>query len=303
MKDSKNRDRFISGQSKLSARTGDRQLAGAEQKQGYCERQEKRYTRMSKYSLDDDNKRMYSARAKAFGEKAELYEKLTRQPEKKAQFSKGFTDTRNIGEIISETDLLKFSEEVSSSGFSFMPLKKSQYGGFETYRGDMSVLDDLLKHLRENQKLLTELSGDSKIVLGYDYIGEDGTIDVGTFAYTKGRTIIFNKFMYDDSTFLAEEYANAIRQGKFAKGTTYLNIPDHECGHLFARCNKRYISSLRQACERRAIKAGITTDQYIIENISEYASYMDELPAEINAMKNGSVPDLALELLKEVSLK
>ena len=47
----------------------------------------------------------------------------------------------------------------------------------------------------------------------------------------------------------------------------------------------------------------ITTDQYIIENISEYSSYMDELPAEINAMKNGSVPDLALELLKEVSLK
>ena len=47
----------------------------------------------------------------------------------------------------------------------------------------------------------------------------------------------------------------------------------------------------------------MTTDQYIIENISEYASYMDELPAEINAMKNGSLPDLALELLKEVSLK
>ena len=109
--------------------------------------------------------------------------------------------------------------------------------------------------------------------------------------------------MYDDSKFLAEEYAEAVKQGKFAKGTTYLNIPDHECGHLFARNNKRYISALRLACERRAIGAGMTTDQYIIENISEYASYMDELPAEINAMKNGSLPDLALELLKEVSLK
>lgn len=43
----------------------------AQQKQGYCERQEKRYSRMSKYSLDEENQRMYGARAKEWGEKAE----------------------------------------------------------------------------------------------------------------------------------------------------------------------------------------------------------------------------------------
>lgn len=48
----------------------------AQQKQGYCERQEKRYSRMSKYSLDEDNRRMYGARAKAFGEKAEQFGRL-----------------------------------------------------------------------------------------------------------------------------------------------------------------------------------------------------------------------------------
>lgn len=45
----------------------------AQQKQAYCERQEKRYDRMSKYSLDEDNQRIYGARAKAYGEKAERF--------------------------------------------------------------------------------------------------------------------------------------------------------------------------------------------------------------------------------------
>lgn len=48
----------------------------AQQKQGYCERQEKRYDRISKYSLDEDNRRMYGARAKAYGEKAEQFGRL-----------------------------------------------------------------------------------------------------------------------------------------------------------------------------------------------------------------------------------
>ena len=43
------------------------------QKQGYGERQEKRYDRMSKYSLEPDDQRMYGARAKVFWEKAEAY--------------------------------------------------------------------------------------------------------------------------------------------------------------------------------------------------------------------------------------
>ncbi len=49
------------------------QQYSAEQKQGYCERQEKRYERMSEYSLDPDNQRMYGARAKQWSEKAEAF--------------------------------------------------------------------------------------------------------------------------------------------------------------------------------------------------------------------------------------
>ena len=46
----------------------------AEEKQAYCKRQEKRFSRMSKYSLDTDNRRMYGARAKEWNEKAKSFE-------------------------------------------------------------------------------------------------------------------------------------------------------------------------------------------------------------------------------------
>lgn len=49
----------------------------AEQKQAYCERQEKRYSRMSEYSLAPDNKRMYKARAEEWGQRVENFKNLT----------------------------------------------------------------------------------------------------------------------------------------------------------------------------------------------------------------------------------
>ena len=45
----------------------------AEQQQSYCENQADRYHRLSKYSLDSDNKRVYGARAKAWDNKAKKY--------------------------------------------------------------------------------------------------------------------------------------------------------------------------------------------------------------------------------------
>ena len=46
------------------------------------ERQEKRYDRMSRYSLDEDNRRIYGARSKQWGEKAEQFGKVAKAFEK-----------------------------------------------------------------------------------------------------------------------------------------------------------------------------------------------------------------------------
>ena len=57
----------------LQEQKNNEQLYDAEQRQNYCERQVQRFERMSKYSLDKDNQRIYKAR------KSEWKEKLTEQ--------------------------------------------------------------------------------------------------------------------------------------------------------------------------------------------------------------------------------
>lgn len=60
----------------------------AEQQQSYCDNQADRYHRLSKYSLDSDNKRMYGARAKAWDNKAEQYRSTVSEMERVAEQSK-----------------------------------------------------------------------------------------------------------------------------------------------------------------------------------------------------------------------
>ena len=57
----------------LQEQKNNEQLYDAEQRQNYCERQVQRFERMSKYSLDKDNQRIYRAR------KSEWKDKLTEQ--------------------------------------------------------------------------------------------------------------------------------------------------------------------------------------------------------------------------------
>ena len=83
----------------------------AQQKQGYCERQEKRYSRMSKYSLDEDNQRMYGARAKQWSEKAETFGNVINSFEKPVE--------KSAGSGIIESELGKFKKRlISEKGIS-----------------------------------------------------------------------------------------------------------------------------------------------------------------------------------------
>lgn len=220
----------------------------------------------------------------------------------KAQFPKGFRDTRNIGTQITSEELKEFTDKLSEYGIAFADVKGSKYGGFDTYCGDVQVLKDIAEHIKNNQEILTKISGNSKIIIGYDYLRDGGNVDVNTFAQTKGRVITFNKFMYDDSNFLKSEYQKAVETRQFAKGTTYLNVADHECGHILARTNPLYLSALRRICTEKADLEDIPLEQYIELNISIYAGYRDELPAEVNAMRYGANGDFACELFREANL-
>ena len=119
----------------------------AEQKHGYCERQEKRYDRISKYSLDEENQRVYGARAKAFGDKAEEFKKLSDSINIPAE-----TVENSGGSGIMESELGKFKKKLLSDkrigkGYYYAIKDKFSHGSdiakkaFNKYVPSDSVVD------------------------------------------------------------------------------------------------------------------------------------------------------------------
>lgn len=219
------------------------------------------------------------------------------------QFPKGFKDDRKVGEKISEINLKSFAEKADEIGVKLHISGKSKFGGFEDYRGDISVLFDALEHIKNNKPMLTKVTGDDKIILKYKYIYDGaGKVDVKTFASTAGRTITFNKFMYDDFNWLAAEYEKEVKNGFFVFGTDYKNITDHEVGHIIGR-STRLLEKVQLICKNRARLFGMRENEYIVEVISEYAEKSEkELFAELNSMLNSSNSEEAVIIFKEVGL-
>ncbi len=258
------------------------------------------YARFSKaMDLPQQRERVYIDGLKNIGQgKWKLDENMM-----EAQFPKGYKEYRNLGEKIPQDELQKFIQKAESMDIKFGVVKNKQYGGFEDYRGDPKILDEILEHIKINRPLLTKASGDDKIVLKYaNVLDDNGRIDTGAFACTKGRTIILNKFMYDDSSVLIKEYAQSVKTGHFVRGTDYRNIIDHEIGHLLSKKRSKLTRKLRNACSKRATMSGISESQYIIENISIYADWGDEISAELNSMLHSDHSKLAYELFKEVGI-
>ncbi len=72
----------------------------------------------------------------------------------KAQFPKGFRDTRNIRTQITSDKLKAFTDNLSEYGIAFANVKGSKCGGFDTYCGDVQVLKDIAEHIKNNQEIL-----------------------------------------------------------------------------------------------------------------------------------------------------
>lgn len=220
-----------------------------------------------------------------------------------APFSRGFKDRRNVGEIISVDDLEAFAQKADEIGVKLGANSKNKYGGFEKYRGDVKVLNEVLEHIKNNSSILTSIYGNDKIVLRYAYVLDDcGRIDTKAYAMTKAKTITLNKFMYDDTSMLIEEYAKDVERKHFTKGTNYRNVVDHELGHVFANKKKRLTYRINAICERRANDLGITKSEYLLTYISKYGDSPLKIIAEVNAMYNGSEKEFAKKLLQEVGL-
>lgn len=94
------------------------QLYDAEQRQNYCERQVQRFERMSKYSLDKDNQRIYKAR------KSEWKEKLAQVKESVQNFKKSIAKSAESGIINTEYVLARKERNTGAFSELEIPMQK-----------------------------------------------------------------------------------------------------------------------------------------------------------------------------------
>ncbi len=226
----------------------------------------------------------------------------------KGNLPRNYKDERNLGERISRESLnevMNFAKEkgvrIGSPG--------NQFGGFERYRGNVEILKEMINELSAQQTSgLFVKSGSKNPILWYDNVRDDddlSKIDVDAFAQTNGRNITLNKFMFDDSKYLLNEYSKAERSGHFVKGSSYKNIIAHEVGHIINKNSQSlYIKSL--AClENQSKIVGVSLKDYIQENVSMYAAYQNndlaypEFISEINSLLQCNKNSDIIKLLKQ----
>lgn len=116
----------------------------AEQKQGYCRRQQQRYARLSRFSLDPDNQRMYGARAKAWGLREGQYR----------QFVHSLAGSENISpEVVANAGksgivipLSNNISEVQSLGRINAELLEQEFGTLKT--DEIIITKERLEHIK-----------------------------------------------------------------------------------------------------------------------------------------------------------
>lgn len=222
---------------------------------------------------------------------------------------KDFNDTRKIGERIKQDDLQKVIENARLKGVQ-IGVEGNPTGGFENYCGDLAVLYNAIEQAARQLccDLFKKAKG-GKIILMYDNILDTSktgqVVDISTFAMTNGRTIILNKFMYDDSAYLAKQYAKAVAAGHFPKGTDYTCIIAHETGHIIDKNTRGLRKEVVYIVEKAAHQEGITMDEYITKNVSIYGAALNskweyhELVPELNSMLSSGEKHDIIDLLRK----
>ena len=255
------------------------------------------------YESDDDYDEWLEFLANG-GTTAE-YNKYKADKALKLVYPKGFKDTRTTGTPITEEQLAEFEKMARKNNVFFSPV--SEYGGFENFNGDFKILMETVKSFAEAQKFCP-VKSKKPIMLSYDYIKDDaGRVDVNSFAMTSGRQITLNKFMYDSLDF-AKIYKAEEKAGFFVKGSTYKHVLIHEYGHILENHNKHLLSDVVDILEEMAYNGGKKMNDYLVENISQYATSYDgytytEVVAELYSQAHTNDNQFALDILRKAGLK
>ena len=181
--------------------------------------------------------------------------------------------------------------------------------GFETYHGDVEVLQQIVEDIQFIKQQFPTLNNiKNGLLLKYENLN-----DIKTYAKTAGKTITLNKEIFDDIDYLKRDYKSEANDGFFVKGTDYRSIIYHEIGHVLNKQNPKLLGDMQKIIQQKAETAGMKTDEYIEKNISKYAKKLDHqlrftelLPEALSACYNCNIQtttDLMKEILTELGFE
>ena len=147
---------------------------------------------------------------------------------------------------ISQKDFQGFEQKVKELGI--------QQEGFETYQGDIRILNEIIEGIAAVKRDFPTLENiKNGLKVQYQDLGNGDD-----FAMVRGKTIIFNKALFDDPEMLQQAYMEGIETGLFVQGTDCRSIPYHEAGYLLTKADPKLAVTIeRIVWEKRAAGADI----------------------------------------------
>lgn len=135
---------------------------------------------------------------------------------------------------ISEERLSALSDYANGKGIT---LDKETFKRFEGSEATVrQVIDSISEVSVDFPKLADPKTG---VILKNSYNMSDAD-----YAQTNGRRITLNNNAFRNAAALEADYANAVAEGTFAKGTTYRNIGHHEAAHAMVNIYKPRLNDL-----------------------------------------------------------
>lgn len=198
-----------------------------EQNQQHAKRQVKKYERLTKYSLDESNKKTYNKRVQDWDAQSEKEE---------IGFFKKIR-----GKTVQEDK----AAEILSDFIPANSLQEAKEFAFKEYSVLIKGAEDIpLENINSINKRYGQLLKENPHMKGFIQEFEfTDTLEEGAYAARVltpegdgriSRTIQFNREEYKNIDVLSKKYSSLVRAGHFPKGTTYENIVDHEFAHAMA---------------------------------------------------------------------
>ncbi len=187
----------------------------AEQKRNYCENQAERYNRLSKYSLDSGNKRIYGARAKVWEDKAGQYKNFLKMSSGSESINISIT-SENADKPITTAEMDSLKSRLENIGVRNFDGKKLTTA---------VVIDEFIKQLEYLHKEYNKMFFNISVV---DLLKGD------IAQVTPSNVLQLNAMYFNSSSAMKAVIKEFIEKKLLPKRATIKYIATHEWGHFIS---------------------------------------------------------------------